>query len=67
MIREVIESFGFAQVTNSKYVKGSVTLLLSPSDLEILIMTFYKRRIIKVKDISSARKSIENFLKHVGE
>lgn len=67
MIREVIESFGFTQVTNSKYVKSGVTLLLGTPDFEMLIMTWDRIRIIEVKDISSARKSIENFLKDVGE
>ncbi len=66
MIRDVIESFGFTRVTNSKYVKCSVTLWLN-SNLNIMLMTLDHIRIIKVKDILSARKSIENFLKHVGE
>ena len=35
MIREVIESFGFTQVTNSKYVKSDVTLVLD-SNLNIV-------------------------------
>lgn len=66
MIREVIESFGFTQVTNSKYVKVDVTLVLD-SSLNITMMNHIRIRIIKVKDILGARKSIENFLEHVGE
>lgn len=66
MIREVIESFGFTRVTNSKYVKGDLTLVLD-SKLNIMLMTVDHIRTIKVEDILGARKSIKNFLKRVGE
>lgn len=66
MIRNVIESFEFTRVTNSKYVKGDVTLVLD-SNLNITMMNQFSIRNIKVKDILGARKSIKNFLKHVGE
>lgn len=66
MIREVIESFGFTRVTNSKYVKGDLTLVLD-SKLNIMLMTVDHIRTIKIEDILGARKSIKNFLKHVGE
>lgn len=65
-IRDVIESFGFVQVTNSKYIKGDVTLVLD-SKLNITMMSQFSIRIINVKDILGARKSIKNFLEHVGE
>lgn len=67
MIREVIESLGFTQVTNSKYVKSGVTLWLGTPDFEMLIMTLDHIRIIEAKDILGARKSIKNFLEHTGE
>lgn len=66
MIREVIESFGFTRVTYSKYVKGDVTLVLD-SNFNITMMNQFGIRIIKVKDILGARKSIKNFLQHAGE
>lgn len=66
MIRDVIESFGFMRVTNSKYIKRGVTLWLD-AKLNIMLMTVDYIRIIKVKDILGAHKSIENFLKHAGE
>lgn len=66
MIREVIENFGFTRVTNSKYVKGDVTLLLD-SNFNITMMNQFSIRNIKVKDILSARKSIKKFLQQVGE
>ena len=66
MIRDVIESFGFKRVSNSKYVKRGVTLWLD-TKLNIMLMTVDTIRTIKVKDILGARKSIKNFLQHVGE
>ncbi|QHJ72875.1 hypothetical protein [Proteus phage 2207-N35] len=66
MIREVIESFGFTRVTNSKYVKSDITLVLD-SNLNITMMNQFSIRTIKVKDILGARDRIKNFLKHVGE
>lgn len=53
-------------MTNSKYVKGDVTLVLN-SKLNITMMNQFSIRTIKVKDILGARKSIKNFLEHVGE
>lgn len=66
MIRDVIESFGFARVTNSKYVKGDVTLVLD-SNLNITMMNQFSIRTIKVKDIVNTRDRIKNFLEDAGE
>lgn len=66
MIREVIKSFGFKRVTNSKYIKGDVTLVLD-SSLNITMMNQFSIRTIKVKDIVNTRDRIKNFLKHVGK
>lgn len=66
MIREVIENFGFTRVTNSKYVKGDVTLVLD-SNFNITMMNQFSIRTIKIKDIVETRDRIKNFLKHVGE
>lgn len=65
MIRDVIESFGFTQVTKSKYIKGDVTLVLD-SKLNITMMSRFNVRTIKVKDIINTRDRIKNFLEHSG-